>query len=712
MAYLDPRNRAPTVERLPDDRLRITRIIDALNQVPRDEAELTRAGLWYAWGAQDAEYPNCRLIKQTILGQKESFPDESKAPPRLLLVYEEIPATAEVMVGEPAVSKNQYGYFEVVIESLQFSAGTAIYSVPGMTAAPAPWTQCILRDQQDTDDGTLRTIKRTYVEGGQLSDTEELKFGGKLLLRTLKYLNVIPPTPTGYTLVTESVDYINGLPVYSYGYASASGSIGAGGEISRWIQYNMSPDQGTTGVTVTRIQYVTDLTVATNPVTGPVGSELIQVDFDDRDGFRVWTAVYAAGQGLVTSDVDTKDGGKLIIYSRTAINAAPAAPSATIGGTVTLIGQRVRNGTDAAAGTVIYDYTWAEGLGEVSRDFTNAQGGPVNFNPASPTASDGAVRCVIRYYTALSVTSDPTTGPASFTRVGIDFNDQDGYRVWTVTYGYGDGLVSDEVSIKNYGTIYVYRRVSFGSPPATPSSSIPGGSVILTHTSVRNADGYLIYEYSWYEGDGQSKLSVDARPDGSLVYDITVFAAGSAAFSVPGYPGAGTAYLVSTDEELADGFVVNRAKYIKPPTDFSFYDTVKWTVPGLALAANPPTFDPPINRTLRATVSVAYSTTANTDTPYTVTRWAQYSEIYTRSDTGDTFSTIRALDGYVGNSSVVVTGGTFRGIPVTTAVAQVYGSSPTAQPSGSTILVAEAEKYLTAIDGTTVWKNTTITFSF
>lgn len=712
MAYLDPRNRSPGVERLPDDRLRVTRIIDALNQVPKDGANLTAAGLWYAWGVQDAEFPQCRLIKQNITPQGENFPDESKAPPRLILVYEQINEFTETQVGEPAVTVNQYGYKEVTIEYIQFSAGTAVYGVPGTTPAPVPFTNCILRDQEATDDGTLRRIRRTFVEGGQLSDTEELKFGGKLLLRTLKYLNEIPPTPAGYTLVTESVEYVNGLPVYSYGFASASSGIGLGGEISRGIQYNISPDQGTTGVTVTRIQCLTDLTVVANPITGPVGSELIQVDYDDRDGYRVWTGVYASGTGTITTDTDTREGGKLKIYSITAINAAPSAPSPTIGGTATLISQRVRNGTDAAAGTVIYDYVWAEGLGEVARSYTNSDGGPVDFDPANPTASDGSVVCTIRYLSALSTTTLPISTPAGFVRVKVDVQDENGYRIWVATYGFGAGLILDETDIKNYGTLIIYRRVSLGSPPAEPTPSIPGSTLELTHTSVKNADGYLIYDYSWYEGDGRTRLSVDARPDGSLVYDITTFSAGSAAYTVPAYPGSGTAYLVSTDEELTEGFVVNRAKYIKPPPDFSFYDTVKWTVPGLALAANPPTFDPPITRTLRATVSVAFSTTANTNTPYTINKWAQYSEIYTRSDTGDTFSTVRALDGYVGDSSVVVTGGTFRGIPVTTAVAQVYGSDPDTQPSGSTILSAEAEKYLTAIDGTTVWKNTTITYTF
>ena len=408
MAYLERNNRAPQLDLLPDRRLRVTRILDMASLPAKSPVLLATNGLWFPWGQQDTDFTSCRLTHQDIIGQDGEFRSPVDEPPKLKLVYEEIPASAEVQVGNPAVSKNQYGYFEVVIESVQFSSGTAIYSVPGTTAAPAPFSYCILREQQDTDDGTLRTIKRTYVEGGFMDQTDELKFGGKLRLRTLTYLNEIPPTPSGYTLVNESVQYPNGLPLYRYGFASAAGSIGLGGEISRKIDYNISPDQGTTGVTVTTIKWASDLSVTSNPITGPVGSELISVDYADEAGFRMWTAVYASGQGLIDSGVDIKEGGKLIVYSRRSINTAPSTPAATIGGTVTLIQSNVRNGTDATNGTIIYDYQWAEGIGEVSRKFSSSQGGTTAFNPASPAAGPGAIICSITHLTSLAVSSDPT----------------------------------------------------------------------------------------------------------------------------------------------------------------------------------------------------------------------------------------------------------------------------------------------------------------
>lgn len=540
MATIDLQNRAPTVVRTPDFRDVVTRRYDVLNWAPKTPADIL-AQCWLPLGTVDEEYTSCYLIEQSVEGQVGNFYEPCKLPPVLVRKYLQLDGLNETLVGEPAITVNQYSYLEVEYTYSQLSVGTAAFLIPGVSAAPSPYGTLILRDQKTEDDGTLRTIKRTYVQGGELSDTEELKFGGKLLLRTRKYLNEVPPTPTGYTLVTESVEYVRGLPIFSYGFASASSSIGLGGEISRGIQYNISPDQGTTGVTVTRIQYLTDLTVVANPITGPVGSELIQVDYDDRDGYRVWTGVYASGVGTITTDTDTREGGKLKIYSITAINAAPSAPSPTIGGTVTLISQRVRNGTDAAAGTVIYDYVWAEGLGEVSREerflqssdegttgvtitsikylsalatgsnpitppastiliseeysdqngyrvwsasyakgtgevsraFTNSKGGPTAFDPANPTSSKGVVVCTIKYLTASSVTTDPTTPPANFVRFSIDHDEANGYRVWTVGFAYGNGVVQERIALRD-GGLRLQSWVSF-SMNAGSAAFIPNG---------------------------------------------------------------------------------------------------------------------------------------------------------------------------------------------------------------------------------------------
>jgi hypothetical protein len=503
---VDLQNRAPSVKRLPDERLEVTRLYDVETQIPKTPAALL-ASVWLSWGTPDETFPTCRLVNQDITGETGPFLEPCKEPPKLVRVFLELPATAEQVVGRPDVTVNQYGYKDVTIDYLQFTAGTAIYQIPGFTPAPSPFEYCLLKTQEATDDGTLRTIKRTFSEGGLLADNEELKFGGTLKLRTLKSLQVIPQTPAGYTLVTRSKEFVNGMPVYSYGYANGSVADGNGGVIDTDTEYKLSPDQGATGVTVRTITYISDLTVTSNPITHPgAGWELIKIKDSKEAGYRVWVGVYAFGQGVVLTDVETKEGGKLIQYSVTSINAAPSAPSPTIGGTLELIRAEERNGADATSGTVVYDYVWMEGLGEVSRAFTNAQGGPTDFDPSAPTSSIGPVRCTIRFLSALATTTDPTTPPASFVRTAINFEDQDGYRVWTVNFGYGNGLVLDESEIKNGGKLIIYHRIALGTPPSTPAATI-GGTVTSLDNGDRLDDGYTVYDARWAEGIGEVSRS-------------------------------------------------------------------------------------------------------------------------------------------------------------------------------------------------------------
>lgn len=399
-------------------RLRVTRVYDILDFTAKKDADF-QAKLKIAWGTQDDTYPQCRLISQDETGQGANDAKKpNDPPPQLVRVYEEISATAETQVGDTDVSFDQYGRQTVVNEWIQFSTGTPVYGTVGTTAASAPFAACILKTEERTNDGTLQRIKRTYIDAGELSDSEELKFGGKLLLRTLTYLNEIPPTPSGFTLVTQSTEFVTGLKVYRYGFASAAAGIGLGGKISDSIVYNGSPNQGTTGVTVETIKWITDLTVSSNPIPTPSGFQLISFEYSDSDGFRIWTAIYAFGQGQVSATVDIRNNGKLYVYNRTAINAVPSTPSATIGGTVVLIRSEVRNGIRTEDGTLVYEYQWAEGNGVVANDIVGE--------------SDGALVQTITQLNAAITT--PTTPGAGWYLINLSNDARDGHYLNRAIY--------------------------------------------------------------------------------------------------------------------------------------------------------------------------------------------------------------------------------------------------------------------------------------
>jgi hypothetical protein len=328
MAFLDNRNRAPSTERLPDMRLRVTRLYDVLDITAKDPSKLA-SEVWLNWGTADEVFTNTRLVKQDVSGHTGVDPlNPTAIPPKLVRTYEEIPANDQIIVGNPAVSFDQYGNKTVAIDYLQFSAGTSTYSYEvGVTAAPAPFADCYLQFSKATDDGTLIRTTRTFIDKGQLSDNERLLFGGKLLLRELKYLNEVPPTPTGWTLVTQSTEFINGLPVYTYGFSNSS-AAGGGGIVGYDERYSQSVDLGVTkGVTIYTIRQLTALTQSTNPVSSPPASSiLIRAGYEDDQGYRMWTVVYAKGLGRVDTVTTAREDGSLV-YDVTELGAAAAIPA-------------------------------------------------------------------------------------------------------------------------------------------------------------------------------------------------------------------------------------------------------------------------------------------------------------------------------------------------------------------------------------------------
>ncbi len=655
MANIDLNNRSPRVERLPDLRQRITRTYDVLNNIPKIPADLL-ASVWLPWGTQDDVYTSARLIKQDVTGQLGEYRKPTEEPPKLVRVFEEIPALAEVVVGNPDVSVNQYGYKEVTLHSIQFSAGTAIYSVPGTTPAPAPWGALILRDQDDTDDGTLRTIKRTYVEGGELSDIEELKFGGKLLIRNLKYLNQVPPTPSGYTLITHSKDFVNGLPVYTYGFANASGTPGTtGGKISNETEYVESPDQGTTGVTITTIMWVTDYSVSSNPTTGPGGSELISAKYSDEDGYRMWTVIYASGQGVVATSTEIRNSGNLVVYSKTSINAVPSAPAPTIGGTVVLISSERRNGERTKDGTVIYEYRWAEGFGSTATELEYRNRG----------------KLVIYSITALGVAPSapsPTIG-GTVVLISTNVRTESGYTIYEYRWAEGKGVIDVHTKAES-GGLRMESWISLGDT-YDASFMLPPGILMVKDSEL--IDGVTRWTVVCMQNTaGANPLTGDHVASAELVNpgNYEYISPPSVTFSGGGGTGAsGHVIMTAGTAGFVTGIVVDNggSGYTSPPlivVDGGTSDVptfvavlsnvaltrerfVRFTYPGRALAVNLAHPDisgshnldiqlsPPIETELIGTEETSYSTDdtiSNIANPYwSPVEWATVFAQYTNS---------------------------------------------------------------------------------
>lgn len=326
MATLDQINRTVTCEVLPDFRKRVTRRYDIVDgQATMKDDTKFDANVRLPWGTEDDEYSGCRLVKQDVTGQTGNPNITPNNPPAFLIrVFEEIPANDRVMVGDPAVSYNQYGFLEVVIEYIQFSDGTTPYTdTVGSSTAPSPYSTAILKTVEGANDGTLRSYKLTYTTGGTMDDTERLLFGGKVLIREISSLITPPATPSGYTLTTESTYFVGGLQAFKYGFAKANGGggSGTGGVISTGftnsqggnIAFDPANPDGATGEVVCTIRYVSQPSITTNPITQPTGFVLFALDVTDDTGYRLWESKSGFGGGnSISVDVNAQPDGALI----------------------------------------------------------------------------------------------------------------------------------------------------------------------------------------------------------------------------------------------------------------------------------------------------------------------------------------------------------------------------------------------------------------
>ncbi len=383
--------------------------------------------------------------------------------------------------------------------TITFLTALTVNSDP--TSAPAAGYARAMVKKDDSDGHRIWTV--IWANGtGLVISTDELKNGGKLVLYHRVTFGSAPsaPSPTiSGTVAATSSGFREDAGYRIYDYTWAEGV----GEISRGNEYRLSADGGVTGLTVTTVRYLSALTVTTNPIAVPSGFATVQDTHEDADGHRIWLAIFAKGTGTVISNVDQRIPGKLVIYSKTAMNAAPDAPSPTIIGTVILTKSGTRRDR-FHEGCVIYDYEWAEGLGETSRSTSQDNGGALQ-------------RVVIGYLTAATVDTQPTTDPLSGgVAIVTGKRDEAGYRLWEVTWAKGLGAVVDSSELQNNGKLTRRRIIALGQIPSTPSGFAVVGS------ASRAEAGHVVYTYEFAQGVGRIRTETQQHNGGKLLMtDVT-----------------------------------------------------------------------------------------------------------------------------------------------------------------------------------------------
>lgn len=159
----------------------------------------------------------------------------------------------------------------------------------------------------------------TYESPGTVTQRDDTGNNGALLTRTIVSFYTTPATPSGYTLVSENVENVNGYPYKAYKFVKGTG------EISRQTSYNQSDDVGVTGVTVVSITHLT-APAASDPTSSP-GAGYVKISSEPReaDGHRIWQVVYAKGTGTVSELIGTRqDGLREVTYVSLGSRTAPS----------------------------------------------------------------------------------------------------------------------------------------------------------------------------------------------------------------------------------------------------------------------------------------------------------------------------------------------------------------------------------------------------
>lgn len=332
----------PTIEKAFNGLRAITRTYD-VNASGTTQAAI-ESEVFLAYGTADAEFTSALLTKRAM---QIISTDKNAYVLRLTEVYQEI-GSSKVSVGEDQILRYEDGRtalvrrFVVRAQNAEGQAATIGTILDGRACA----------DVKINKQGFGAEIVETYISAGKLSESNTTSNGGNLASKTLVYFNQEPPTPLGYTLVRTSVQNTEGVPTYTYEFAAGSG------EISRQIDYSLSDDEGTTGVTKTVIRHLTATSVSSNPITTPIGAVLIGVDKTDQDGYRVWTANYVKAVGVISTSIKPRDDG---LREETWVSVGTKQTPAT--GVVIRDDEDVRDGYSVFTVTVMQEADGTDPLG-------------------------------------------------------------------------------------------------------------------------------------------------------------------------------------------------------------------------------------------------------------------------------------------------------------------------------------------------------------
>jgi hypothetical protein len=282
----------------------------------------------------------------------------------------------------------------------------------------------------------IKTNDYTFLKPSVLSRSLREQNKGALIIETVEAFNEVPTADTvGAVQIGNDISNVEGIPTRRYTFAKGSG------EISRTTQTKNNEALIITSVT------------ALNSAPSVTGVE-ISSSIRQEDGYTVYEKTAAAGSGEISRNVSTRNNGKLVITTVTALGTAGSAA-----------GVEIEASVRKEDGYVLHTNTFARGDGQIR----------VSTKPASPALAG---------VKEVTVTSFGTPVAPPGVLIAESESEEDGYVVYTKTALQGTitgikqtykdvvdvrvaGTVSLESVSKSVGDISGTIAVSKVTPPST-----------------------------------------------------------------------------------------------------------------------------------------------------------------------------------------------------------------------------------------------------
>ena len=286
---LDVLQGRPIIEDTPSGLKKITRF----KKLSGEGAKSSNISSYFAaYGTADVEFTNAFLVDQRIDRRSEQGLDVS-----LVQVFQELADSALTATTEVRESTSFDGR-RVLATTYLCKASQASSLRPAIGSGSPPVFDVVVEKNGPVGKLVVSTINLTDL-GFILSQSDDEKNNGALLVRTIRTVGQAPATPSGYTLISPNTQKVDGYTVYNYTFVKGVGSA------TIVDQKNISNNGKL--VIYKRVGIATAPSAPSATISGTV--TLIEDNSRQEDGYVIYDRAWAEGKGVIRKDTQAREGG-------------------------------------------------------------------------------------------------------------------------------------------------------------------------------------------------------------------------------------------------------------------------------------------------------------------------------------------------------------------------------------------------------------------